>query len=385
MREQDFQMQQNFHARSILVRAVLLAPVLIVLVCPPYLLPQPAESAQCALKYPIVLSHHWGVAPRVDEAGESIRTEFPELPPRNIPLDNPHLRQRNLTGYHRYFSHEIIQRIRGLGTRVYISDKSAFAGNDVRAKELRATVLRALRDSGADRVNIIGHSQGSQDSREMISNLKRFDSDHRLAGTAADFSMGAKVASWTGLAGESLGTMTADLGLYLFDTTWDMSKSAVLDSDGLYQNAQTDVVRKAREAELKNNFRRSLAHLTTDYMLGTGDSAASNQFSAPDYPGVYYQTYAARIRYPLLEWTDEWYLWLLMLLAPGGGANDGYTTVDSQSYGVLRGVLEDTWGSPGVHHMYFTGRTGKQYASDDFMRAPEFYERLVCDLHKQGY
>ncbi len=331
--------------------------------------PVPVLGENCRLKYPLVLSHHWGVEWRPGGDAAADPTPNPELPPRNNPPDSPELRGRDTGGFYRYFSSDIVERLRDRGVTVYIADKTPFTSLEERARQLRGTVLRALQETGAEKVNIVGHSQGCQDSRYMISNLRRFDPGDPGYNGPQDFPMGEKVASWTGLAGEVEGTIISDLALWIFDTSWDMHESNIMES------APPSMQNPGGRNILKEKFRQSLVSLTPGYM--------KNEFSATDYPGVYYQSYAARIRRPRPEWGGTRPYWFLLKLT--GGGNDGYTTVESQSYGELRGVLEGPAGSCGVHHMFFTGRPGKVYAPDGYMSAADFFELLACGLGSRGY
>jgi hypothetical protein len=195
-----------------------------------------AAGESCKTRYPIVLSHHFGVRkicdiPRmtpelceqVEEAkncrnwvnGHCTDWRVPEteldLPPRNVNLHvapgTPAL-ARDMAGFHRYYSKDIVTRLRtGCMNAVYLSDKPAFASYEMRARSLRNTVLQALRETQAAKVNIIGMSQGSQDARWLVAKLAVDDHDPSKGW------MRDKVASISTVVGEDGGTGAASLFL----------------------------------------------------------------------------------------------------------------------------------------------------------------------------
>ncbi|MGC4062732.1 MAG: hypothetical protein QM749_18570 [Aquabacterium sp.] len=198
-------------------------------------------DASCQLKYPIVLSHHWGarpicpdptltgaqacvaiedydrlcVAKGVDASGQRtcgqwrVPPEDADLPPRDQNQFDPTLK-RSLLSYHRYFSRAIVDRLRqACGNKVYLADKPILASYEERAKSLRNTVMQALSETGAAKVIVMGMSQGAQDARYMTAVLPVSDTD------AGKGQMKDKVAAVVTLAGEDGGAESASLQLDL--------------------------------------------------------------------------------------------------------------------------------------------------------------------------
>ena len=176
----------------------------LLLLCATAVTAQPSHDASCKLRYPLVLSHHFSMRPlcastapasgpascmnsedyqrycavkTTDAQGQPacdawrVPAEEEDLPPRNINATDPTL-QRDARGFHRYFSKEIVDMLRGTcGNAVYIADKPAYASYEVRARSLRNTVNQALAGEQAQKVILVGLSQGVQDARYMTAVL----------------------------------------------------------------------------------------------------------------------------------------------------------------------------------------------------------------------
>jgi triacylglycerol lipase len=61
--------------------------------------------------------------------------------------------------------HDIRQALRNAGARVFVPHLSATHSNEVRGDQLLAQIERVLEGTGADKVNLIGHSQGALAAR----------------------------------------------------------------------------------------------------------------------------------------------------------------------------------------------------------------------------
>src|SRR5690606_1234293 len=122
------------------------------------------------------------------------------LPPRRVNASDPNLvRTSAAESYHRYYSKEIVAGLEACGNRVFLSDKPPYASYQVRARSLRATVLEALAQTGAEKVIVMGMSQGVQDARFMVAQLP-VDDRRPSKGW-----MRNKVAALVGMAGEHAG------------------------------------------------------------------------------------------------------------------------------------------------------------------------------------
>lgn len=65
----------------------------------------------------------------------------------------------------------IAEKMREEGYEVYIANTDAFGSIESNAIQLKDHVLRILEKTGAEKVNLIGHSKGGLDSKEMIISL----------------------------------------------------------------------------------------------------------------------------------------------------------------------------------------------------------------------
>lgn len=427
-----------------------------------------AAGAACKTRYPIVLSHHWSArkicntdllpsgktCEQIEQAKNcrswsgstctlwAVPPDEVDLPPRDTSAGNPEL-VRDMKGYHRYFSKEIVDRLRnsfarnGCGNAVYIADKPVFAGYDVRARVLRETVLQALRETGAAKVNIIGMSQGVQDARYMAVALP-VDDSHPGQGL-----MRSKVASIVSVVGEDAGAQSSSLLLDVFyllnKGRWDdyqalgsQWKEAELDavlwrdrraSDAKYVLSEVGYVESDPGLTAMGKYQswlRSTAELSNRYMkpgllmrlnfdpswtalrtaAGMPDRSWSDKVpdSAEANNGVYYASYAAQIRNPVSNWGGDVYIHTVMQLLYGD--NDGYVTVGSQSFTGKSAsnfqhikTMKGSVLGRGYHHMFFSGRNDALYAPQAGYRegwpyngsSADFYEQVAANLKLRGF
>lgn len=71
---------------------------------------------------------------------------------------------------------QIGQELEKAGYAVYIADTDGFGTIETNAEQLKKYISRVLKESGADKVNIIAHSKGGLDSKYMITHLGMEDS-----------------------------------------------------------------------------------------------------------------------------------------------------------------------------------------------------------------
>ncbi len=425
-----------------------------------------AVDTTCQTRYPIVLSHVWSISPlcrdpkatgadscehKLDYArlcvqksttadGQpkclkwSVPADELDLPPRNTNLFEPGL-HRDLSAYHRHFSKAIVSRLRDTcGNPVYIADKPPFASYAVRARALRSTVLQALRETGAAKVNVVGMSQGVQDARYMAIAMPVDDANPQGP------KMKSVMASVVSIVGEDSGAETSGLGLQAIlvanggewtrvqDTTLQSVQPALVDAtwrrpgQPLSSTGQLiEHCRNTNACDLASNetqyrwLLRSMVDLSPAFMnpdllaqlsqplLGWGNLRSyvwqpDNRWSDSVPPaaeansGLRYLSYAAWMRKPSdnMDQSEVW--WLLSLFS---SQHDGYVSVDSQRFRSRAANVENVklmqgqWGSTGYHHMFFTGRNDRMYgpvnAADQ--EAPpyrgssaDFWQQLARDL-----
>ncbi|QCY12851.1 MULTISPECIES: lipase family alpha/beta hydrolase [Pseudomonas] len=116
---------------------------------------------------------------------------------RNATTRYPILLVHGLFGFDRIgrfeLFHDIKQALRNAGVRVFVPHLSASHSNEVRGDQLLAQIERVLEGTGANKVNLIGHSQGALAARY-----------------AAAIAPGA-VASVTSVSGPNHGSELADV------------------------------------------------------------------------------------------------------------------------------------------------------------------------------
>lgn len=453
-----------FHLRTTLTRWPLLATSLLTATT------AWATDPTCKLNYPIVLSHMWSASPicsvpdrtgaKSCEANQDyakycaskstgadgnpkclewrVPDDEADLPPRDYNVNDPSL-VRSMRSYHRYFSKAIVSRLTDTcGNKVYIADKPPFTSYAVRARVLRTTVLQALRETGAAKVNLIGMSQGVQDARYMTAVLPV-----DLANPNGP-RMNTKVASVVSLVGEDGGTesaaitltalvaatggnwakypasLVADLDRDMIVGSWKKLGAPMDEPGQLVENCQGSA-----ECDLSNSldrFRwilRSSVDLSPAFMRpSVVDSVAlpvvgwnsMRQFvNQPDLSwsvkvppsleannGVRYISYGAVLRFPQPGWEHPETFYAVSLIAP---ENDSHVSLPRQQFAnkaanfenlkVMRGALFTT----GYHHTFFSGRNDPMYASTKAWEqeaAPyrggsaDFFQQLAREMRARG-
>lgn len=418
--------------------------------------------AQCRVSYPVVLTHHWGMKPlcasapdeecdrlvpgkycqewRWDEVGQDLdcmswRVPHDELdlPPRNYNVVNQSL-QRDVSGYYRYFSQDIVQRLsEQCDNQVFIADNPAFSSSLVRAQSLRHTVLQALESSNADKVIIIGMSQGSQDARMLTqlavdsgqliipddsSAVSRSDDENRMASKIAALVtvVGENEGSWS--ASVFLNTMYAQRYLvrdfswsnYESNLLWQFGKNKVM--AGLWKNERGEYVlsemylKAQTEADIYQHFLASNLVLTKKYMTGEAYSWVSWEQSWDELQAaaglsgehwnivlptlqegpnaISYYSYAAEVHGWNKDWGQSRFVANLVTLLEG--KHDGYATVRSQSlqgHGQHVKTMSGLSKGSGYHHMFFSGRNDALYGPKEENREPDLYRGSSADFYQQ--
>lgn len=211
------------------------------------------------------------------------------------------------------------------------------------AAELKEEILRILRETGAEKVNIIAHSKGGLDARYCISKLGMAD----------------KIASLTTINTPHRGCQFADA---LLSSLPDWLVCFV--------------------ASRYNALFHRLGDTAPDFLAGVNDLTAAScaVFNAkvPDAPSVYYQSVMSKMHsvrsagFPL----NLGYL----LVKKYEGANDGLVSVSSAPWGNYLGLL--TAGKKGISHGDMIDLTHKNIKGFD---VSEFYVQLFASLKEKGF
>jgi triacylglycerol lipase len=271
------------------------------------------DSDTCATKYPIVLSH--GMGAHADNLG---------------------------IGYW----YNIPGTLEDEGADVYISDQMAMQGTAYRAQEVKAYVQYVLAVTGKSKVNIIGHSHGTLDTRYMISNM----------------GMASKVASYTSIAGPHRGSSVADVVLGVLPDSGEWLVSGLVNTiyDWIFGDASNSI-QGARD-------------LSTSYMKNVFNP------NTPNMSGIYYQSWSAKIKLVTADFLIAEPTWLLMKFYEGD--NDCLVSVSSSKWGTYRGIQEGAWWCGGVSHFNIVDQFLGITPGFD---APQFYVDVVSELKNKGY
>ncbi len=233
------------------------------------------------------------------------------------------------------------------GCDVYITSVNGMDSTVNKAADFKGQVLEILAISGADKVNIIGHSHGTLYSRYAISNL----------------GLAPNVATHTSIAGPHRGSVLADLIMYSFSDDVVGLLGGSLDLVYAYIMGDTD------PNSIENGY-----DLCTDYMTQTFNP------NTPNDSNIYYQSWAAKAKTgcPSVLLEIPW----LIMLAQGSGPNDGLVSVESAKWGNFRGVEDAAWWSPGCDHLNIVGMFLGVTPGFD---APDFYVDITSELKDWGY
>jgi triacylglycerol lipase len=232
-----------------------------------------------------------------------------------------------------------------------------YDGVPARARVLVQEIDRLLAETGADRVNIIGHSMAGLDARYAVGTL----------------GYGDRIASITMIAAPNHGSTIVDAALALLPQELDGFL------DGLLAWWTSDQANPAWAPNLRAGLES----------LATPGVEALNRAN-PDDPRVCYQSFAGVSDLSVDEAADaceglllsnpgtedalDWRLWMLPNLAAG----DGVVPVDSARWGHFRGCLP-------ADHFDLIGQVGDVGPdSETGFDARRFWRATVDDLARRG-
>ncbi|MDX1804823.1 MAG: triacylglycerol lipase [Alcanivorax sp.] len=119
------------------------------------------------------------------------------------------------------------------GATVYLTQVSSFESSEVRGEQLLAQVQDILAISGADKVNLIGHSHGNQSVRYVAAALPgRIASVTSVGGPTKGSPVADVVASVAGVAGDDLSAGVASI-VNAFGTLIGLAAGESLPQDSL--------------------------------------------------------------------------------------------------------------------------------------------------------
>ncbi|HKE18117.1 MAG TPA: triacylglycerol lipase [Kofleriaceae bacterium] len=208
-----------------------------------------------------------------------------------------------------YFFH-VADDLTEAGHVVFTTEVDPLQTIDVRAGELAEQIDAILAETGAERVHLIGHSQGGLDARFLISSL----------------GYGDRVASLTTISTPHLGSRVADTALGLIPGPVQDALGFLVDLlVGAVDGDEQDVIGQ-------------LEQLTEEYAVNTFNPAN------PDDPRVaYYSVAGVTQTNPFAnpfrnDICDPLLLAGFVILQPTG-PNDGLVTVESATHGIMLGTV----------------------------------------------
>jgi len=200
--------------------------------------------------------------------------------------------------------------LEGLGCQIFYGYQDSNADVPTNGRHIANRIEQILAQTGAEKVHIIAHSKGGLDSRYAIS----------VAG------MGEKVASLTTISTPHHGSRTVDWLLKL--PRWPIRIGCFF----------TDCWFRILGDGAPNTYGAILSFTTS----------AAQEFNrqVPDYPGVYYQSYAFVMKHP----GSDVFMWLTnAVVSLKEGENDGLLPPKAVKWGEFKGVHRGV-GYRGISH-----------------------------------
>lgn len=244
------------------------------------------------------------------------------------------------------------------GFTVFVTNQDCFNSTESRAREVFQELLNIRAAHPAyTKFNIIAHSQGALDARYMTANLSTTINGKLVKGSDI-------VATITSISGVHRGSPVADLVLNILPA-------------GVSRDIVSGVINTFWKLFFKNETASSEAaviSLSTSFMLNTFNP------NVKDVPGVYYQSYAGRIKSITASFIVS--APLNSYIKSVDGPNDCMVSVNSARWGTYRGDITGAWWCGGVDHFM---EIGHFFGITPGFNAPDFYVNIAKDLQKKGY
>lgn len=197
------------------------------------------------------------------------------------------------------------------GASVHYGLQDCWASVEVNAEAITERIDEILKQTGAEKVNLIAHSKGGLEARMAASSLR----------------YGEKIASVTTVATPHRGSKTIDAVMKLPKSFFRIATFAV------------------------NNWIRIVGDQKPDFLQVCRDFTTENmkRFNEknPDVPGVFYQSYACVMRHPFSDINLSTANFVLNRIE---GENDGLVSVESASWGENVHVLRSN-AFRGISHL----------------------------------
>lgn len=295
------------------------------LMLPTAVMARKATSEKCKTQYPIIFAHGFSA-------------------------------KEGMLGFFDYFwgVEELIHKEGGLTLTPTVNSMDS---TEVKAKSFKAQVEDYLLLTGAEKVNIIGHSHGGVYSRYAITML----------------GMGHLVASLTTIDSVHRGSSGPDMVLEMCGA---INKIMGV-KDGVTENIAAGIVDIIYENILGDDSPQSklnCTNMSTDYMKNIFNPVVK------DIPGIHYQSYAGVIKY--ISPLNSWAILLWPSIGVREGPNDGCVSEYSARWGHYKGKVKGSWWCSGVDHIKIIGQP---FGITPGFNAPLFYRNIVRELKRDGY
>lgn len=230
------------------------------------------------------------------------------------------------------------------GAWLFYGRQDSWGSTEENARALLLRVKEILERTGAEKINLIGHSKGGIEIRMLVSSL----------------GLGERAASVTAIASPHRGSKTADRLLRAPDSLFNIAAFAV------------------------NNWIRVVGDKKPDFIeVCKGfTTKAMEKFNRenPDVAGVFYQSYGCVMKRPFSDINLSTANFIISLIE---GPNDGLVALSSALRGPNSHVIKAP-GPRGVSHLDSIDfrRSPLSKAAGDFI--PELYLSILRDLKQRG-
>ncbi len=244
----------------------------------------------------------------------------------------------------RYFNYwgRIPSELMRNGASVHYGNQEAFGTIAYNGEDIRMRIYQIMEETGAPKVNIIAHSKGGLDARYAISTLK----------------MAPYVASLTTMSTPHRGCRFVDYACRL--------------PEGLYR-----LVARCFDHTFGKLGDQNPDFYTATHQFSTEASYRFNR-ETPDVKGVYYQSYASKMKYP---WSHLLLSIPWCMIKPLEGDNDGLVSTESAKWGEFQGVFSNQH-MRGISHGDMIDLKRQDYKGFDVV---EVYVQIVAKLKERGF
>lgn len=244
----------------------------------------------------------------------------------------------------RYFNYwgRIPAELRRNGAVIYYGNQEAFGTIAYNGEDIRKRIYEIMEETKAEKVNIIAHSKGGLDARYAISTLK----------------MAPYVASLTTMSTPHRGCRFVDYACRLPEGLYRFVAGCFDRTFGKFGDRNPDFYTATRQ-------------------FSTKASAEFNK-QTPDAPGVYYQSYASKMKYP---WSHLLLSVPWCMIRPLEGDNDGLVSTYSAKWGEFKGIFANQR-MRGISHGDMIDLKRQDYKGFDVAEA---YVQIVAELKEKGF